>query len=144
MKELISHLIYPHPFLLIALFGMVFIDLLSGIQKAKKNGVATSSIGMRRTINKATTYLTLNLSVLIILNITALADPQNYLNGGLKYSINILLLACSYIEMKSILENLIEINSEFCEIKKKSLPNDFAKLILIPIHNIIILKFKKL
>lgn len=146
MKEILSQLIYPHPLLLLGVMVMIFLDLLSGIRKAAKNGEATSSRGLRYSFDKATTYFSLNLAVLVIINITNFADDQKRFVDWLGYSCNTLLIACCYIELKSILENLIKINSEKVKTKfnapPKKVPNDFAKLILIPIHDALILKFK--
>lgn len=145
MKELLSQLIYPHPLLLLGVMVMIFLDLLSGIRKAAKKGEATSSRGLRNSFDKATTYFSLNLAVLVIINITSFADDQKRFVDWLSYSTNTLLIACCYIELKSILENLIEINTEIQMVKfnqPKKIPNDFAKFILIPIHNALILKFK--
>lgn len=147
MEKFLSQLIYPHPLLLIGIMVMIFLDLLSGIRKASKNGEATSSRGLRNSFDKATTYFSLNLAVLVIVNITNITDKERHFVDWLSYSTNTLLIACCYVELKSILENLIEINSEIIKLKfnnpPKKVPNDFAKLILIPIHNAIILKFKK-
>lgn len=136
MKELIQNLVYPEPALLIGLFGIIFLDLLTGIRKAANNGEATSSRGLRNSFDKATTYFSLIVAVLIVINCISLAHVKEDVTW-LPYGVNGLLMACIYVELKSILENLIEINS----IDK--IPNDFATIILIPIHNIIILKLKK-
>ena len=147
MEKILSQLIYPSPLLLIGVMLMIFLDLLSGVRKAAKNGEATSSRGLRNSFDKATTYFSLNLAVLVIVNITNIADKEKHFVDWLGYSTNTLLIACCYVELKSILENLIDINSEKVVVKfnnpPKVTPNDFAKFILIPIHNTIILKFKK-
>lgn len=145
MKEILSQLIYPHPLLLIGVMVMIFLDLISGIRKAAKNCEATSSRGLRNSFDKATTYFSLNLAVLVILNITNFADDQKRFSDWLSYSTDTLLIACCYVELKSILENLIEINTEIQMVRfnqSKKIPNDFAKFILMPIHNALILKFK--
>lgn len=145
MYKIFQELIYPHPLLLVGVMGMIFIDLLTGIRKAAKNGQATSSRGLRNSFDKATTYFSLNAAVLVIVNITNIADEDKRFVDWLAYSTNGLLLACCYIELKSILENLIEINTTVVNNgdKETKVQNDFAKFILTPIHNSLILKFKK-
>ncbi|MES2287256.1 MAG: phage holin family protein [Bacteroidota bacterium] len=136
MKEILSQLIIPSPFLLLGLMLLIFIDLLTGIQKANKNHESTSSRGLRYSFDKATTYFSLNVSVLIIVNICKLADKVRYFEGWLEYSVNGLLICCAYVEFKSILENLIEINT------RDGKQNFIAEVVLTRIHNTIILKFK--
>ncbi len=138
MQNIIDQLIYPNPLLLVGLIGLIFIDLLTGVQKANKLGEATTSRGLRYSFDKGSTYFSLIVSTLIILNITSLADKQHSFQGWLTYPINTLILASSYIEFKSILENLIEINT------KNGKQNFIAKVVLTKIHNGLILKFKKL
>lgn len=115
---------------------MIFIDLLTGIQKANKNHEATSSRGLRYSFDKATTYFSLIVAVLVLVNITVIADKEKQFTGWLFYSLNALLISCCYVEFKSILENLIEINT------RDGHKNQFAKLILVKLHNALILKFK--
>ncbi|WP_445454117.1 phage holin family protein [Flavobacterium sp. 25HG05S-40] len=136
MNQFLSHLVYPSPYLIVGLMIMIFLDLLSGIQKANKNHEATSSRGLRYSFDKATTYFSLIVAVLVIVNITVIADKDNHFKGWLDYSINGLFILCCYVEFKSILENLIEINT------RNGQKNAFCKLVLVRFHNTLILKFK--
>ena len=141
MKEIIAHLVYPSPLLIFGFMFMIFFDLLTGIRKASKNGEATTSRGLRNTIDKTGSYITLILSVLIIINITAVSDSAENFVNLFHYSINGLVIGCTYIELKSILENLILINTD-----KSGKKTDLCVYFLIPMHGILIMnlnKFKK-
>lgn len=137
MNQILSQIVYPHPILIFGLMLMIFLDLLSGIRKASNNGEATTSKGFRNSIDKATTYCTFIFSVLVIVNITSFADTDGDFLGVFKYSLNGLLIGTSYIELKSIIENLIEINTKDGE------PSDFCIYFLTPLHNILIFKLAK-
>lgn len=130
-----ENIIYPHPAAILCFIGLLLLDVYSGIQKSKKRGRKTTSRGLRESVDKTKSYFTLLLAVTILANATSLArvDYLDWLN----YSVNGLLLSFCYIELKSILENLIAVNSMGGE------KNYFAKTILIPMHNLLILKFRK-
>jgi preprotein translocase subunit SecG len=137
MNQILAQIVYPNPILIFGLMLMIFLDLMSGIRKASKNGEATTSRGLRNTIDKATTYCTFIFSVLIIVNITSFADTDKDFLGVFKYSLNGLIIGTSYIELKSIIENLIAINT------KEDKPSDFCIYFLTPLHNLLILKLAK-
>lgn len=137
MNQIFTQIVYPNPILIFGLMLMIFLDLMSGIRKAANNGEATTSRGLRNTIDKATTYCTFIFSVLIIVNITSFADTDKDFSGIFKYSLNVLLIGTSYIELKSIVENLIEINT------KEGKKTDFCIYFLTPLHNLLILKLTK-
>lgn len=141
MTEIITQLIYPSPVLIFGFMIMILMDLITGIRKAARAGVATTSRGLRNTIDKAGSYLVLILSVLVLINITNLADTDKSFLATFSFSINGLIIGCIYIEVKSILENLITINT-----KEDKSQTDLCIYFLVPIHAIIILnlnKFKK-
>lgn len=145
MKEIFDQLIYPKPLLILGLISIILIDLLTGIRKSNKLGIATLSRGLRNTVDKATTYFSLVVAVLVLINVTKFGDKGQDFLSFFYYSINGLLVAFCYIEFKSILENLIEINTSYEIIKfnkPKPIPNDFARIILIPFHNLLILKLQ--
>lgn len=137
MKEILAQIIYPNPILIVGFLMMILFDLVSGVRKAKKKGEATNSKGLRKTIDKTSSYSIFILSVTTIINITMLADTDKRFTGIFNYSVNGLLLGACWIELKSVLENLIILNAE----GKK--PNDLAKYLLIPLHNALIFKFSK-
>lgn len=128
-------IIYPYPAIVLCFIGLLLLDAYSGIQKSKKSGQSTTSKRLRESVDKTKSYFTLLMSVTIILNIIIMAEIE-YLNK-LNYSVNGLVVAFCYIELKSILENLIEMNT--VDGKK----NYLARTILVPMHNAIILKFKR-
>lgn len=148
LHEVLDRLVYPSPYLLIGLMLMMFIDLLTGVRKAANRGEATTSRGFRNSFDKATTYFSLILSVLIIVNIVHVQDESVHILCKWNYLVNGLFMACIYIEMKSIFENLIDINTKKIIIDVSKPPrlkhNDFALYILIPLHNILIFKLKEL
>jgi hypothetical protein len=76
MNEIISQLVYPKPILIIGLLFLMFFDLLTGINKATKAGNATTSRGMRDTFDKGSTYLIFIFSLVILVNITNIADES--------------------------------------------------------------------
>ena len=136
MIEFIRNLIYPSPIVILGFVFMLMIDLITGVRKAKRKGEATTSKGLRRTVDKSTTYFTLIISLLIIFNLSNIANLSGGFKGIFSYSINGVIGFCIMIEFKSILENLIEIN------KNENKPNLLCEKLLIPLHNIVILKFK--
>lgn len=136
MKEIIAQLVYPSPFVLLGLFLLILLDALTGINKAGRAGELTTSRGLRNSISKASCYLNLLLSVTILLNLLNLADSKDEYTNIFYLSNNGLALACVYIETKSIFENLIEINTN----QKTRVQNDLCNFILVPLHNLLILK----
>lgn len=132
---IIRGLIYPDPILVFGLMLMMFLDLVSGVRKANKWGKATSSRGLRDTIDKAKNYCTLILTVLVIVNVIGLSRSTDGYDFAFDISINGLVFGCIYIETKSILENLIILNT------KDGVQNEFCSKLLVPLHNIIIFKF---
>jgi hypothetical protein len=74
---------------------------------------------------------------LVIINITHFADKEQKFFWLMDYSATGIMIFTCYIEFKSILENLIAINIVDGE------PNDFAKFILIKLHDVLIVKLNK-
>lgn len=135
MEEIISSLIYPEPVMVIGFIIMLALDLITGILKATKKHQATTSNGLRRTINKSSTYCVLVLSLLVIFNLTSLTSPGY--NWLFDYCINTVIVACIWIEFKSVLENLIEINTN-----PDGTRNFLCEHLLARLHDLIIFKFK--
>lgn len=138
MNEIISQLVYPKPILLIGLLFLMFFDLLTGINKATKAGNATTSRGMRDTFDKGSTYLIFIFSLVVLVNITNIADEDKEFSGVLAFSLSAVVIGSCYIEFKSIIENLIITNTD-----KNGEVSDFATYFLIPLHKILILKLAK-
>lgn len=138
MEEIIKDLIFPNPASAFALFFIVLLDLLTGIFKSKKKGVATASQGMKKSVQKLTTYLSLILLSLILTNLAKMTyDLESHLES-LNLGINGICFWLIHLEVKSVLENLIVANTD-----EDGNQNDIARL-LVPVHNAWILKFKDL
>lgn len=129
-----TQLIYPDVRLVFFLMLMIALDLLSGIRKSNTKGKATISAGLRKTIDKGNQYFTFIFLIFTIINVSKIADTENSFIGILNYSLNGLFIFLTYIEIKSILENQIETSPD----------SDLTKYFAIPLHNIIILKFKQI
>lgn len=82
----------------IAVLGAMFIDLLTGIRKAKRKKQLTTSRGFRKTAEKAMQYLLPMLCLTLIDIIASVFLDFPFLTGGLGI-FNI------YIEMLSVWEN---------------------------------------
>lgn len=138
MEKIIDNLVYPKPILLAGLVVMIFIDLLTGINKAKRAGELTTSKGLRKTVDKASTYFNLLVSVFLLVNLLSISSSTDSFTKIFFLSANGIVMGCVYIELKSVFENLIIINT------KDGIENDIAKYLLIPIHSFLILKIKNL
>ncbi|SFO04525.1 Bacteriophage holin family protein [Paenimyroides ummariense] len=138
MQEIISNLVFPNPAILFGLALLVLLDLITGIVKSKRKGIATASQGMKKSVQKLTTYLSLITLSLILSNLAKITyDLENHLNE-LNLGINAVCFWLVHLEVKSVLENLIIANTD-----EDGNQNEVAKL-LIPIHNAWILKFKNI
>lgn len=136
MEEIIKNLIFPNPASAFALFFIVLLDLLTGIFKSKRKGVATASQGMKKSVQKLTTYLSLILLSLILTNLAKMTyDLESHLES-LNLGINGICFWLIHLEVKSVLENLIVANTD-----EDGNQNDIARL-LVPVHNAWILKFQ--
>ena len=135
MEGFVDNLVYPSPVSMLGFLVMVAVDLWTGVQKAKKRNEATTSEGLRKTVTKSTTYCALLVSLLILFNLTTIATDK-FLQL-FDYSLNTVVGFCIWIEFKSVLENLIEINTD-----ASGRRNFLCRQLLEPLHNITILKFK--
>lgn len=138
MEGLEDNLVFPKAILLLGLVGMIFLDLLTGINKAKRAGELTTSKGLRKTIDKASTYFNFLVSIFILANLLSFSTAKDEFTRLFFMSTNGIVMGCVYIEIKSVLENLIIINT------KDGIPNDIAKYLLIPLHSMLILKLDNL
>lgn len=138
MQEIISNLVFPNPASAFALFFVVILDLLTGIFKSKKKGIATASQGMKKSVQKLTTYLSLIVLSLILTNLAKVTyDLEEHLNE-LNLGINAVVFWLIHLEVKSILENLILANTD-----ENGNRSEVGNL-LVTIHNAWILKFKNI
>lgn len=138
MQEILQNLVFPNPAFTFALFFVVILDLLTGIFKSKKKGVATASQGMKKSVQKLTTYMSLIVLSLILTNLAKLTyGLETHLNE-LNLGINAVCFWLLHLEVKSILENLIIANTD-----ENGNQTEIAKF-LVKIHNAWILKFKNI
>lgn len=138
MQEIISNLVFPNPASAFALFFVVILDLLTGIFKSKKKGIATASQGMKKSVQKLTTYLSLIVLSLILTNLAKVTyDLEEHLNE-LNLGVNAICFWLIHLEVKSILENLILANTD-----ENGSRNEVGNF-LVTIHNAWILKFKNI
>lgn len=138
MYDLISNLVFPNPAFTFSLFIIVLLDLLTGIFKSKRKGVATASQGMKKSVQKLTTYLSLISLSIVLTNLAKIHyDLEQHLNE-LNFGINGICYALIHLEVKSILENLIIANTD-----KDGNQSEIGKYLVI-LHNTWILKFKNI
>lgn len=132
LYKMFEGIVYPDGKLIVALFLFIAIDLLTGIRKSRLKGIATTSNGLRMTINKATTYFSFLSSVFIITNVSKPGTDSPFVDLFLDNSLNTVLFISIYIEFKSVLENLKEANPK----------SDIVKFFVAPLHSALILNFK--
>ncbi len=118
--------------LLIVMACAIGLDLLTGVYKSKRQGIATTSEGFRRTIDKFISYGVAVATSCILVYVSqqkggeAVKLISGFLNDGLVCFI-------IYIEVVSIFENLIAINP------KAPLAVNFY----IPVHKFLTLQIKR-
>lgn len=138
MNQILAQIVYPNPVLIVGLLLLMLVDLLTGINKASKQGDATTSRGLRDTFDKGSTYFLFIFSLMVIVNLTNVADADKQFAGVLGLSLSGVMMITCYIEFKSIIENLIIINTD-----KNGNLSDFATYFLNPLHSVLILKLAK-
>lgn len=138
MYDVISNLVFPNPAFTFSLFIIVLLDLLTGIFKSKRKGIATASQGMKKSVQKLTTYLSLISLSIVLTNLAKIHyDLEQHLNE-LNLGINGICYALIHLEVKSILENLIIANTD-----ENGNQSEIGKYLVI-LHNAWILKFKNI
>lgn len=137
MENILTTLVFPNPAIIFGIAILSFFDLITGVLKSKKKGVATASQGFDKTITKLVSYLTLIVLSFVVSNLAMIFYELQEHIDNLSLGLNSVTLFMIYRDAKSILENLILANTD-----EQGVHNDFAKF-LIPIHNALILKFNK-
>jgi Bacteriophage holin family len=131
MIPLLMAIVLPPANLLMWLGITMILDLITGIFKAVKNDIPRTSTGFRRTVQKFIQYGGA-ISISIILSNISEMQKDSAASGILIYFGKSLISFIIFIEIKSILENLVEAS-----------PNsDFTKLLLNPVHKILSLDLK--
>lgn len=108
-----------------AVLAVIFLDLWSGIRKAKARGEYSSSAGLRRTVDKISKYFNMIFVITIIdavqmLGIWLLNDQTGYTMPILPFLTFVGAMFVGFIELKSIYEK----NSD----KEKAKMQEAAKL----------------
>lgn len=127
---LLMAIILPPSTLLTWLGITMILDLITGVACAVKKGVPRTSKGFRGTVVKFIQYGGA-VGIGIILSNVADIQKDEASEAIFKYFSTGLLAFIIFIEVKSILENMIEINPE----------SDFTKFFLNPVHDFISLNF---
>ncbi len=98
---------FPKPMLLFFLAGTMIIDLITGLVKSWKNGVATNYQLLQKTVIKITMYCSVIISAWIMVNIFNTINKSD-----INYAIfvNGLIGVLSFIELYSIFSNIYEID----------------------------------
>jgi uncharacterized membrane protein len=140
MKVLYIKLVFPILFvvilpptsLLVWLGLAMVLDLITGIAKAIKKDIPRTSEGLRRTVAKFIQYGGA-ISIGVILANVSNFKKDSTIEMVYQYFSNSMLTFIIFIELKSIVENMIEVSPE----------SDFTKNFLNPIHKIISIDFKQ-
>lgn len=127
---LLMAIILPPSTLLTWLGITMILDLITGVAVAVKKGGPLTSKGFRGTVVKFIQYGGA-VGIGIILANVADIQKDEASEAIFKYFSTGLLAFIIFIEVKSILENMIEINPE----------SDFTKFFLNPVHDFISLNF---
>ena len=96
----------PATMLLIYLVVAVAFDLMTGLLKSWSKGIATSSIGLRKTIIKIGSYVGTIVMVIILINLVDIMDSTD--NFNLAILLDALMGFMVFIELYSICENISE------------------------------------
>jgi len=124
-------IVLPPPTLLLWLGVTMILDLITGVAKAIKNDVPRTSTGFRRTVMKFIQYGGAISIGIILANISDM-QKDSASETLYKYFSNSMLSFIIFIEIKSIIENMVEVSPK----------SDFTKLFLNPIHKILSLDLK--
>lgn len=96
----------PAAMLLLYLVVAVAFDLFTGLLKSWTKGIATSSIGLRKTVIKIGSYVGTIVMVTILVNLVGLVDSTN--NFNLTILLDALMGFMVFVELYSICENISE------------------------------------
>lgn len=124
-------IVLPPPTLLLWLGVTMILDLITGVAKAIKNDVPRTSTGFRRTVMKFIQYGGAISIGIILANISDM-QKDSASETLYKYFSNSMLSFIIFIEIKSIIENMVEVSPK----------SDFTKLFLSPIHKLLSLDLK--
>ena len=105
---IIETIIVPKPALILLLLGAMILDLILGIWKSWSKGIATTSSGFRKTVNKLAAYMGAVLGMWFL----AMLCSTIYKQTAFDYShlVNGTIGFLTFIELYSIFENIYEID----------------------------------
>lgn len=126
-------IILPPANLLIWLGVTMFLDLVTGIAKAIKKGTPRTSTGYRRTVAKFIQYGGAIAIGVVLANVSGYEKEGDGSQMIYSYFSNSMLLFIIYIEITSILENLVEVSPD----------SEFTKKFLTPVHKLFSFDFKQ-
>jgi MFS superfamily sulfate permease-like transporter len=131
MVPLLMAVVLPPPALLAWLGFTMLVDLITGVAVAIKKDIPRTSTGFRKTVNK---FLQYGGAIAVGIILANISDMQKDSAGEkiYQYFSNSMLSFIIFIEIKSIMENLVQISPK----------SDFTKLFLNPIHKILSLDLK--
>lgn len=112
--------------LMVGVGFVILLDFITGVIKAIVKGEQRTSVGYRRTVKKFTQYFgAIGASIIAqyALSFKFVSSEFNYISEFLN---NSLLMFIIFIELTSILENLIEVDNK----------SPFAVYLIRPIHSI--------
>ena len=133
LLPLLASLILPPVDLLIFLTLSMVLDFLTGVVAAKMEGKEITSLGFRGTVKKFTQYGSAICVGILLANIADRGQAGQIASTVYLYFGNALISFIIFIEIKSILENLI-----------KTSPNsDFTRYFLTPVNNLLSLDLSK-
>jgi len=118
--------IFPDYMLMVGVGFVILLDFITGVIKAIVKGEQRTSVGYRRTVKKFTQYFgAIGASIIAqyALSFKFVSSEFNYISEFLN---NSLLMFIIFIELTSILENLIEVDNK----------SPFAVYLIRPIHSI--------
>jgi predicted neutral ceramidase superfamily lipid hydrolase len=122
----------PASSLVLALAFVIFFDFVTGCRKARKKGIATTSKGFRKTIDKFISYgsaVAISCVLCFVAQYTG-GEAAKIISGFLN---NGVVCLCIYIEVVSICENSIEINRN----------SSLSVYFFTPLHKFLTLQLKR-
>lgn len=131
MVPFLMAIVLPPPTLLLWLGITMVLDFITGVAKAIKNDEPRTSTGFRRTVMKFIQYGGAISIGIILANISDM-QKDSASETLYRYFSNSMLSFIIFIEIKSIIENMVEVSPK----------SDFTKLFLNPIHEILSLDLK--
>jgi Bacteriophage holin family len=133
LSATLGALIFPSAILIFFMILMVGVDFATGYASAVRLGENRTSSGLRKTITKIIQYGSVIVIALIVVN-SANYTEETWLKTWAPKLNNALLIYIIYIEIYSVLENLIKLSPE----------SAFTKFLINPAYNLLSINLKNL